>query len=176
MTGDEPLAPDSDSFSSAGKCGPSLIGAYWYLNQTAREDAGTAKPVVGDAARALDDWLRASDIQEGALFRRIRRGDVVAEAMNPVAVRRIVIERARLSGLEAEGYFAHSLRAGFLTEAADRMSHWRRPWTFQVMPALAPSWAISARARFSPAVLRGSSTRSRQEVLFWHDCIKKSAI
>lgn len=87
------------------------------MNQTAREYAGTAKPVVGDAARALDAWLSASDIQEGAIFRRSRRGDVVAEAMNPAAVRRIVIERARLAGLEVEGYSAHSLRAGSLTEA-----------------------------------------------------------
>jgi integrase len=86
-------------------------------NQSAQENPGTAKPVAGDAARALEAWLSASGVKEGAIFRRIRRGNVVGDALNPAAVRRIVIERAKLAGLEAEGFSAHSLRAGFLTEA-----------------------------------------------------------
>ncbi|MFA9439310.1 site-specific integrase [Uliginosibacterium sp. sgz301328] len=101
-------------------------GTYVYVmgqsktDQAAQEDAGAFKPVVGDAGAALEAWLAASGVTEGAIFRRVRRGDVVAEALNPAAVRRIVIERAKLAGLHDEGYSAHSLRAGFMTEAGLR--------------------------------------------------------
>lgn len=85
-------------------------------NQLAQEDPNTFKPVVGDAGIALEAWLTASGITSGAVFRRIRRGDIVGEALNPAAVRKIVMDHARQAGLE-EPYSAHSLRAGFMTEA-----------------------------------------------------------
>ena len=75
------------------------------------------KPVVGPAADALDAWLARSGVKSGAIFRRIRRGDKVGEALSPAAVRDIVKARAALAGLEEE-FSAHSLRSGFVTEAA----------------------------------------------------------
>nr|WP_176464014.1 site-specific integrase [Bordetella genomosp. 11] len=86
-------------------------------HQDGAEHADMYKPVVGRAAQALDAWLRAAGIAGGPLFRRVRRGGVVgAEGLSGEAVRRIVKQRCRLAGLD-ERYAAHSLRAGFVTEA-----------------------------------------------------------
>jgi integrase len=73
------------------------------------------KPIVGVAATALTEWLEAAKIMSGPMFRRIR-GSVVAEALEPQAVRAIVKRRAVLAGLKGD-FSAHSLRSGFMTEA-----------------------------------------------------------
>lgn len=85
-------------------------------NQTGQDRADAHKPLVGRAAEALEAWLSAAQIHEGALFRRVRRGGVVGEALSAEAVRRIVRARAAQAGLSGQ-YSAHSLRSGFVTEA-----------------------------------------------------------
>lgn len=96
-------------------------------NQTGRTRADSHKPVVGRAAEALDAWLAAwsawaaaagQPAPAGPLWRRIRKGGHVAEPLTPQAVRAIVQARAALAGLDAAGFSAHSLRSGFVTEAA----------------------------------------------------------
>jgi integrase len=77
------------------------------------------KPLVGSAAAAMTEWLavlKAHGIQEGKIFRRIRKGGHVSEPLAPAAVRDIVKERCALAGVEGS-FSAHSLRAGFVTEA-----------------------------------------------------------
>lgn len=77
------------------------------------------KPLVGSAAAAMREWLavlQAHGIREGAIFRRIRRGGHLAEPLAPAAVRDIVKARCALAGVEGS-FSAHSLRAGFVTEA-----------------------------------------------------------
>jgi len=88
-------------------------------NQTGARRADDQKPIVGSAAQALDAWLAASGIQQGPIFRRVRRGDVIGEPLAAAAVRDIVQERCKLAGLEGE-FSAHSLRSGFVTEAGRR--------------------------------------------------------
>ncbi|MDM0116141.1 site-specific integrase [Variovorax sp. J22R133] len=85
-------------------------------NQTGAERPEDVKPLVGSAALAMQAWLAASGIKEGALFRRIRKGGHLGEPLAPAAVRDIVKERCALAGVEGE-FSAHSLRAGFVTEA-----------------------------------------------------------
>jgi integrase len=86
-------------------------------SKTDQSGAGShiEKPLVGVAARALTAWLQAAGITSGPIFRRIR-GSVVAEPLEPQAVRSIVKRRAALAGLKGD-YSAHSLRSGFMTEA-----------------------------------------------------------
>ena len=97
-------------------------GSYVYVlvhsktNQAGRDHPDNAKPLVGRAARALGDWLAASGVKSGAIFRRIRKGDQVGEPLSPAAVRDIVRQRAALAGL-GDDFSAHSLRSGFVTEA-----------------------------------------------------------
>jgi integrase len=90
--------------------------AYSKTNQEGADRADMYKPIVGRAATALQAWLAAAGIERGPLFRRVRRGGIVAEALGAEAVRRIVKARAAQAGLEGD-YAAHSLRAGFVTEA-----------------------------------------------------------
>lgn len=97
-------------------------GSFVYLlrhsktNQTGLDRGDNAKPIVGRAAEALRDWLDASGVSSGEIFRRIRKGDQVAEPLSPAAVRDIVRQRAQLAGL-GDNFSAHSLRSGFVTEA-----------------------------------------------------------
>ncbi|KAA9173857.1 site-specific integrase [Delftia sp. BR1] len=85
-------------------------------NQSGRDAPENHKPVTGRAAQALADWLRAAAIQEGPIFRRIRKGGHVGEPLSPAAVRDIVKQRCALAGVEGN-FSAHSLRSGFVTEA-----------------------------------------------------------
>lgn len=86
-------------------------------NQTGADRAENVKPIAGRAADALAAWLAASRINSGPIFRRVRRGGGIGEPLSPGAVRDIVKRRCTLAGL-AEPYSAHSLRSGFVTEAA----------------------------------------------------------
>jgi integrase len=74
----------------------------------------TACPV-----KALDDWLSASAITEGAMFRSLSKGGRVGpKRLLPDAVAVIVKRRVMEAGLDPAMYSGHSLRAGFATCAA----------------------------------------------------------
>lgn len=93
--------------------------AYSKSNQAGIDAPENHKPVLGAAAQALDAWLQASAITEGAIFRRIRKGGHLGEPLSPPAVRNIVRERCELAGVAGD-FSAHSLRSGFVTEAGRR--------------------------------------------------------
>jgi integrase len=73
------------------------------------------KPIIGRSARALSAWLSAASVNEGALFRRVRKNRL-GPALSPASVGKIVQRRAKLAGLEGN-FGGHSLRLGFVTEA-----------------------------------------------------------
>ncbi|GFE76972.1 tyrosine-type recombinase/integrase [Novosphingobium sp. TCA1] len=67
----------------------------------------------------LNAWLAIRGGEPGPLFTRIgTKGEYTAEAMSDRSVARLVKRYARLQGLDPEVIAGHSLRAGFLTEAA----------------------------------------------------------
>lgn len=84
-------------------------------NQEGVDDGRSAKPIIGAAARALNDWLKAAQITDGRLFRSLRNGRVGA-SLTAHSVALIVKARAARAGLEGN-YSGHSLRSGFVTEA-----------------------------------------------------------
>lgn len=90
--------------------------AYSKTNQAGVDLPENSKPLLGMAAVALTAWLQASGIASGAIFRRVRKGGHLGEALSPAAVRAIVKERCALAGIEGD-FSAHSLRSGFVTEA-----------------------------------------------------------
>ena len=93
--------------------------AHSKTNQRGEVRPEDVKPLVGSAAAAMREWLavpRAHAIQDGPIFRRIRRGGHLGEPLAPAAVRDIVRDRCTLAGVEGS-FSAHSLRAGFVTEA-----------------------------------------------------------
>lgn len=70
--------------------------------------------------RALDRWLEAAEIEEGRVFRSVDRHGRVGQSLGARAVGEIVQRLARRAGLDPTRFGGHSLRAGFVTAAADR--------------------------------------------------------
>lgn len=69
--------------------------------------------------QALQDWLTVAEIDKGALYRRMYRGDKVGNSrLSAQSVAIVVKEYASRAGLDWERYAGHSLRSGFLTSAA----------------------------------------------------------
>jgi site-specific recombinase XerD len=66
---------------------------------------------------ALEAYLDAASITEGAVFRQFGKGGRTGPRLAPQAVDLIVKRRFEAAGFEA--YSAHSLRAGFLTSAME---------------------------------------------------------
>lgn len=74
------------------------------------------KPVA-----AVKAWIEAAGITKGPLFRAVNKaGGVSADRLTDRSVASIVKAYADLAGLEAADFSGHSLRAGFVTSAADR--------------------------------------------------------
>jgi len=90
---------------------------YSKTNQSGVDRPENHKPVLGAAGAALDDWLAVSGVNEGAIFRRVLKGGHVGGALSAAAVRDIVQARCLQAGVEGD-FSAHSLRSGFVTEAA----------------------------------------------------------
>lgn len=90
--------------------------AFSKTNQSAEDRPENHKPVIGLAGEALTNWLELSGITEGAIFRRVRKGGHIGEALSPAAVKDIVKKRCLLAGIDGN-FAAHSLRSGFVTEA-----------------------------------------------------------
>jgi integrase len=82
---------------------------------------------------ALDAWLTASAINEGAIFRPVdRHGRIHDARLLGEAIALVVRERVAAAGLNPEQYSGHSLRAGLATSAAQ---------------AGVPTWRIRAQTR-----------------------------
>jgi integrase len=108
----------SASIENTRRIGDAFIYALSHskTNQSGVDRAENDKPIAGRAATALHAWLAAAEIVAGPLFRRVRRGGKLGEPLSPAAVRDIVKKRCLLAGID-EGFSAHSLRSGFVTEA-----------------------------------------------------------
>ena len=71
--------------------------------------------------RALRYWLKVAEIQSGPLFRDVYDDDSVGDtALPPEAVLDAVKNACELAGLNPKHFGAHSLRAGFITSAAEK--------------------------------------------------------
>ena len=69
--------------------------------------------------KALEGWLEAGSIQVGPVFRSIDRHGRVGATLSAQSVALIVKRHAETTGLDPRDFAGHSLRAGFLTSAAD---------------------------------------------------------
>jgi site-specific recombinase XerD len=94
-------------------------------SKTDQEGAGMVKniPMLADkrvcAITAVRAWIAESGIKSGALFRSIDRWAHLSETrLSDKDVARIVKRAAEGAGLEAVQFAGHSLRSGFITEAA----------------------------------------------------------
>ena len=93
-------------------------------SKTDQEGAGHVIAILRGSklkpVRAVLDWLDAAGITSGPVFRGINRhGQVSTEALTPQTVALVVKQYADAAGLDPDEFAGHSLRAGFLTSAAE---------------------------------------------------------
>lgn len=87
--------------------------------KTTRQDHAPKLPLKGRAARAVVNWLEATGLTDGPLFRPVSKADrPLPRRLAPDALRVILRQRLRLAGLPPDFATPHGLRAGFLTQAA----------------------------------------------------------
>ncbi len=94
-------------------------------SKTDQEGHGVTIAIVRGGAycpvRAVRAWLDAAGIVDGPVFRPVHRGgNVHDKRLTAQSVRLVVKAQAKLVGLDADDFSAHSLRSGFLTSAARR--------------------------------------------------------
>lgn len=93
-------------------------------SKTDQEGEGFVKSIpAGNAIKPvllLREWIESAGIESGHVFRCVRRGGAVgAESLTPQSVALIVKRYAEVSGLDPAAFAGHSLRAGFVTSAAE---------------------------------------------------------
>lgn len=73
-----------------------------------------------EPVKLVQAWLQAAGITEGFVFRPVAKGGrVLDEPLTGHSAAAIVKRYAELAGLDASAFAGHSLRAGFLTSAAE---------------------------------------------------------
>ncbi|APO67262.1 integrase family domain-containing protein [Rhizobium gallicum] len=100
------------------------VDVFLPKSKTDQEAKGQSVAVLnGKALKPTDrlrEWLEASGIVSGPIFRRINRGDhLTDEPLTAQSVALIVKKYADAAGLDVERLSGHSLRAGFVTSAAE---------------------------------------------------------
>lgn len=92
------------------------------LHGTKTSDGETEVVMIGQGqrattcpVRALREWQSAACISDGALFRQISKSGVVGGRLSTTSVNDVIQSIATYAGLD--GITAHSLRAGFATQA-----------------------------------------------------------
>jgi len=93
-------------------------------SKTDQEGEGQTVPVIrGDKVcpvEAVQAWMEAAGIEDGPLFRMMRRGDKVTPSpLSDRSIGDLVKRYAAKAGYKAEDFSGHSLRSGFLTSAAE---------------------------------------------------------
>ena len=84
------------------------------------QPAGTPLAELTCPVRALEQWIAQANLKEGAIFRHVTAAQTIRGALSARAIGEIVkraFARAGLNEKELTRYGAHSLRAGFATEA-----------------------------------------------------------
>jgi len=94
--------------------------------KTDQEGAGMVRYLAPDTMRLLLEWIAAADITSGALFRSVRKGSRVGDALDAGDVARVFKAMARAAGLSPEQVArisGHSSRVGAAQDmaASDRI-------------------------------------------------------
>ncbi len=93
-------------------------------SKTDRAGKGDSKPIYnGRQVRAVDrllTWLALAGIEDGPVFPKLdHNGDATRAALRPQWIGKIVQRVAKRAGMDPSVLGGHSLRAGFVTEAAE---------------------------------------------------------
>ncbi len=100
-------------------------GMIVFLRRSKTDQLGVGEKIAiptGSNLRAVDalsDWLHAASIQQGPVFRPIYHGHVIERRVNAVLAGRLLKKYAVRANLDPTVFSGHSLRIGFITEAAN---------------------------------------------------------
>ena len=95
------------------------------FSKTDQEGAGQSVAIPHGQSllpvKAVQEWIAAAGITEGPLFRSVgKSGKVSGNALVSEDIARAVKRYAKAAGLDVADFSGHSLRAGFVTSAAER--------------------------------------------------------
>ncbi|EPP35486.1 phage integrase family protein [Chlamydia ibidis] len=95
-------------------------GSFLYnlkKSKTNKEERDDLKPIVGVAAKVLEEWLSASGIKEGPIFRPIDRyGTIGSKPITQRGLYKIYKDIFARAKIDHERLSTHSIRRGFVTE------------------------------------------------------------
>ena len=88
-------------------------------SKTNKTGQSEPKPLMGVVAQSMRDWLNVLGEKEGPLFRPVGKAGVIkSEKLKGAFINRIVKKLAKRAGYDPKEFSAHSLRSGFVTQAA----------------------------------------------------------
>ena len=87
-------------------------------SKTDQTGQGHDVALLGKPAQALRTWLLRSGVREGYVFRGIRNNGHLNDSLCGRSINIIVKRCAQLAEFDEKRFGAHSLRAGFITEAS----------------------------------------------------------
>jgi integrase len=100
-------------------------GLQLFIGRSKTDQAGEGAVIAIPEGRRIRpkalllEWMVAAGHEEGPLFRRLTRADgLTRQPMSDRAVARLVQRCAADAGLDPTQFAGHSLRSGFITEAA----------------------------------------------------------
>ncbi len=82
-----------------------------HKSKTDQDGAGQVRYLAPDTMGHLDAWLGVAGITEGAIFRSVRKGGSIGDALSDRAVSRILKVMAQAAGLDIDPS-GHSVRVG----------------------------------------------------------------
>lgn len=89
--------------------------------KTTSNDDGEYALIMGKPVEALYQWINTAHIESGAVFRGVDRwGNIEDVALTGQSINNVIKSRIKKAGLDPADFSAHALRAGYLTEAANR--------------------------------------------------------
>ncbi len=77
-------------------------------------------PVINSAGAALKEYLDATGIATGPLFRYISRHGTVHDGLSGIGIHQIFKRRCKMAGLDEKLFGSRSLRSGFVTECINQ--------------------------------------------------------
>lgn len=135
--------------------GPDGILVRLRRSKTDQERRGRIVSIGADqsgccSVSAMRAWLSAGSIDQGPVFRSVsRHGRLSSRTLSPEAVNLIIKLRVKAIGLDPTRYSGHSLRAGFVTNAAY---------------AGLPTWRIRAQTGHKSDAILGRYIRHESEM------------
>jgi site-specific recombinase XerD len=100
-----------------------VTGGYTIkMFQSKSDYSGVPKtfPVVGASGKALKEYLDATGITCGPLFRNISRHGTIHDGLSGIGIHQIMKKRFQMAGLDYKKYGSRSLRSGFVTESMNQ--------------------------------------------------------